>query len=115
MEYELQFRLMLNTDLSRKDIIMILKETYNELVHDQENSCTFMGNRLELVNNEDYDSTMINDPEDGYLYFRYLIGVYPINDNVILDDQVNLSKSLCECFNKRNIKTEIVADFEELL
>ncbi len=115
MKYELQFRFMLNTDLSRIDIISILKESFTELIHEYENSFIFMGNRLELVKNEDHDATRTGNSEDGYLYFPFLLAVYPVNDDINLKNQIALSKLISNSFNKKNIESEIIADFEGII
>ncbi len=115
MGYELQFRFMLNTDLSKIEIISILKESFSELIDEYENSCIVMGNRLELVKNEDHDATRTSDSEDGYLYFPFLLAVYPVKDDIDLENQLALTKLLSNSFNKKNIESEILADFEGLI
>jgi len=115
MEYELQFRIMANTNSDSGKLLMILKHAFEDLTQDRDNSCTLRGNRIEVIHNEDSDHKMADDPDDGYLYFPYLIGVYPITDDVNLNKQIQLAKSLSDVLNMKHVKTEIVADFEELL
>jgi hypothetical protein len=44
--------------------------------------------------NEDYDESMASDPEEGFLYHRYRIGVFPIDEDKGVDRQVNTAGHL---------------------
>jgi hypothetical protein len=113
MAYELAFRVMVNAELN--SILSIIQNDFESINTDSHNSFIAGRNRIEIVMNEDYDSNLTADPEDGYLYYKYLLAVYPISEDVSLDEQVRLSQKMLQTFSNQGIMAEIVADFEKLL
>jgi hypothetical protein len=69
---------------------------------------------VEIILNEDHDDNLV-DSEDGFLYFKYMIAVYPISEETSIDLQVSLAKKMYQGFKTNGLSAEIVADFEELL
>jgi len=113
MEYELAFRIMVNAEF---DLIhLILKNDFKVVSDDIKKTFLMEQNRAEIILNEDHDDNLVNDPEVGFLYYKYMIAVFPISEEVSLDLQVSLAKKMYQSFKTNGILVEIVADFEERL
>jgi len=114
MGYEQQFRIMIDSAKDRQLLIQELCSLMPDLDAQSPFTATASGNYLELQENEDYDPEMTNDPEDAFLYFRFVLGVIPVGD-VDVKGQLKLAKQLVEACHRAGARAEVVADFEGLL
>lgn len=78
-------------------------------------SFEWSGNCVEVWPNEDYDESLTSDPEEGYLYYKYEIVVYPIDGDESVERQVSIAKHLKSALESLGCSAVIGAAFEELL
>ena len=112
---DLRACLSLDTLESQEEVIASLKESFGK--QEEISPCSFIhrGNMFELEPNEDFEPQRVNDAEDGYLYFRYKLLVYPLVENVALEEQVKLVKSLIAFFEGRGMRVVLLSELEVFL
>jgi hypothetical protein len=109
--HEAQFLVMVNGEVSLSDIMRVLesdlpgiKRTKHKMVYE------WSRNIIDVEENKDYDQNMINS-EDGYLYYRYRINVFPIDDDQSIEHQVNIARDIRGLFASLSCITEVIATF----
>lgn len=115
MSYEKQFRIMLNHTISKSDL---QKELLTKLSCKQDKDYGFIifeSNNLRIIPNEDYNPNLAKTSEDYYLYYKFVLEVFPINNIVSVQNQVDLAKTLLQFFRQMKIDAEVIADFEHLV
>jgi len=114
--YELLFSIFVNTTLGLEELAASLKMALTASGELRwQSSFDWSGNCVEVWPNEDYDESLVSDPEEGFLYYRYTIWVYPIDDDESVDRQINIAKHLKTALESLGGGAVICADFEELL
>lgn len=119
MSYELQFLIMVETRIEHEELIASFKEKVGdageEISPAKFRTFYWSGNCIQVWMNEDYDESLVSDPEDGFLYYRYKIEVFPTDGEKSVERQVNIAKQLKGALESLGCTTVICADFEELL
>jgi hypothetical protein len=119
MSYELQFLIMVDTEIEHEELIASLKEKLvgvrEEISPAKFRTFYWSGNCVQVWLNEDYDESLVSDPEDGFLYYRYKIEVFPTDGDKGVERQVNIAKQLKGVLESLGCTAVICADFEELL
>jgi hypothetical protein len=108
---ELQFIIAIDTDFDT--IFSTLQEIY-KFNYTKKHEFVIGKNNVEIEENEDFNPDLV-DTDDGYLYYRYNVNVYPIAEDISLLEQIDLSKQMRESFIKKGIKADILAAFEDML
>ena len=70
---------------------------------------------VEVAANEEYDPSRIDDPTDGYQYYRYEVQISPRKLPASIERQVEVARSLKERLEEAGLSVVVVADFEHLL
>lgn len=113
MNIDTSFAIAIQSDVERKELIDFISGIISP--SDRITALVIEGinNRFILEKNWSYDPTKIN-LHDGWLYYRYELSVYPIN-NTSLSKQRTLATLLITSLRSYNIKAELICDddFEE--
>jgi hypothetical protein len=110
-KYELQFLIMVDAPIDIEELRGFIKNNVNLKYNSSSNQ--LMGNMLRVLQNEDYDPTLI-ESEDGYMYFKYRLEFVP-GDDCDLENQIELARKVKTTMERESAKVEICADFEEML
>jgi len=80
--YELQFLIFVNTTLDLEELVASLKGALGGISEESFRTFDWSGNWVQVWPNEDYDESLVSDPEEGYLCYRYRVEVSPIDGNL---------------------------------
>lgn len=69
-------------------------------------------NLVQVWENDDYDPRRIDDPEEGYLFYRFRIEVSPF-ERVSDGHQIGIARLLVEVLESLNAQPVVCADFED--
>ncbi|MDE7477486.1 MAG: hypothetical protein K2M91_05990 [Lachnospiraceae bacterium] len=72
-------------------------------------------NYIEIFGNENYDENLSASDEDAFLYYESNIDIYPKDDALTLEKQIQWAKGMVKIFAGEGILAEIIAEFEHLL
>ena len=113
MNIDISFAIAIQSDLEGKELIDFISEIVSPSDRITALVIKGMNNRFILDKNWSYDPKKIN-LHDGWLYYRYELSVYPIN-NTSLNKQKTLATLLISSLRNYNIKAELICDddFEE--
>lgn len=77
-------------------------------------SFDWMGNWIQIADNDDYDPAQVDEPRDGFLFYRFRLEVSPMK-SVDVEHQVRVAVALSDALRALGAKTAVCADFEEKL
>ncbi|HEU4324775.1 MAG TPA: hypothetical protein VFS21_16645 [Roseiflexaceae bacterium] len=112
---ELQFLLMVDTKRSNDEIIFHLKEQLSDVTSVRSRSFDWLNNWVQVWENDDFDPEKALDSEEGFLYYPFRIEVSPVAEEVTLEHQLVVARSLRASLEMLNAKVQICADFEDML
>lgn len=115
MEPMLQFFVMVDSEMDRAQMIAGVLDGFPEAERYKHFSCMIRGNWLEIVRNHDADPGLVDDPEEGYLYFAWEVDCTPMSRDLDEDHQVALARDLQRHFAATGAKTTVGASFEDRL
>ena len=115
MEYQLEFLAMVDTDISFDELTRYLKERLPNAILVSPSVLQWSDNIVDVDKNEDFDPARTDDPDDGFIYYRYRLHVYPIAEHATLKHQMYLARTLKAALEPLSRGVEIAADFERLL
>ena len=67
---------------------------------------------MQVWENDDYDPERIDEPEEGYLFYRFRIEVSPF-EKVEDSHQIGLARLVVEILESLNAQPVVCADFED--
>lgn len=110
------FRIAIN--IGRERIWEILKEKYKELLPLPKECKSFIlkDNNVLFRYNKDFDKEKAVSHEDGYLYYEHYLDFYPKKrGDLDVGIQIIFAEELIKIFREKDVKVEVIAEFEHLL
>lgn len=108
-----EFLIMLDGAKSDTEVLSALYAKNAGAVPVKQNSCDIKGNWLEVRGNDDHDPAMLEDPEDGFLFYRWRVEVTPMDNGISVDNQIQLARSLLDVFRAHGWRAVVAASFED--
>ena len=105
-------KVYVQTDMSLRDLVMLVTEELNGNVDRQ--SVLTSGLELYIDRNEEFDPTMIPVFPDGFLYFRYYLDVFP-SSTAFQGMHIERIGHLLEALWARGIPAVAACDYEDVL
>ena len=110
--HDLQFLVMLDLQLSRSEVLDVVLASFPDAVYRKANSCDLRGNWLEVWANEDADSRLASDEDDGFLYYRWRVEATPSRKGLREDEQIEFAWELRSKFEEWGGRAIVCAAFE---
>jgi len=108
---DFSFTISINTEKSEEDIFNLILKEVPESIKEVGAHIRLFNNIMKFDLNSDYNPLKILDSQEGYLYYKYFLDVFPVG-KVDLENQKRIITILINLFKKYNFKTELIADEE---
>jgi len=105
---------MIDTEIGLFDFLERLRTELTGARLQRPRSFDWMGNWVQVWENDDYIAKRARPTVDEYLYFRYRMEVTP-TENIHLDDQLDAALQVKRSVENTGAEAVICADFEDLL
>ena len=115
MEETLQFVIMVQSEEGRESLLTVLLSSFGEATRRKANSCDLRENWIEIWENDDADAVLANQPDTGYLHFRWRLESTPMKQEVTESAQIQLAKDIVSCLEAHGCRCVVCANFEDLL
>ncbi len=111
----LQFLVMVETPMNRAELVKVLLCSIHGAVQRKANSCELRDNWIEIWKNEAAEPNLVSNTKDGYLHYRWRVESTPMKPTIDELEQVQLAKKIVACFEAKDCRCVICANFEHLL
>ena len=108
---DFSFTISINTEKSEEDIFNLILKEVPESIKEVGAHIRLFNNIMKFDLNSDYNPLKISDSQEGYLYYKYFLDVFPVGE-VDLENQKRIITILINLFKKYNFKAELIADEE---
>ena len=108
LEPDLRFAIAINSDLEELDMEVITRNLFPDFINKTPVALREMRNMLVLDKSDLYDPQKTDD-EDGYLYYKYELSVFPIEETT-LEYQRNLANFLLNQLRSIELQAELICE-----
>lgn len=108
---DFSFTISINTEKSEEDIFNLILKEVPESIKEVGAHIRLFNNIMKFDLNSDYNPLKISDSQEGYLYYKYFLDVFPVGE-VDLENQKRIITILINLFKKYNFKAELIAEEE---
>lgn len=108
---DFSFTISINTEKSEEDIFNLTLKEVPESIKEVGAHIRLFNNIMKFDLNSDYNPLKISDSQEGYLYYKYFLDVFPVGE-VDLENQKRIITILINLFKKYNFKAELIAEEE---
>ena len=113
MAEDLSFLLLVDARVPYEHLINVILDLVPSAVRVKHRNLETPGNWIEVKENEDFDPERVDDPEEGFLFYRYQVEVTPKPGRLGVSNQVLFARELLMGLRLRRFKAEVCSTLED--